>query len=79
MTSEAFIQAEEESLPEAFERSRHSFGGGGLFAIIVLPDGSSFRVVPDADMETAQSTRLSSAETIAELMMLYGVSAFRVN
>ncbi|UFX00307.1 hypothetical protein SmedWSM1115_10825 [Sinorhizobium medicae WSM1115] len=75
--SKAFIQAEEESLPEAFER-HHSFGGGGLFALIIMPDGSGFHVVPDADMETAQSTRLSSAEMLAEIMQLYGVSAFKV-
>lgn len=73
----AFIKTTTEDLPEAFARSRQSFGGGALAVLIILPDGSGFRAVPNDDGETVSSERLSSAEMLADVMAVYGVEALK--
>ncbi len=71
------IEADGETLPDAYERARQSFGGGSLAVLIILPDGSGFRAVPNDDGETVSSERLTSAEMLADVMAVYGVAALK--
>ncbi len=77
MTIAKAFEPETEALPEAFARHRHSFGGGGMSVLIILPDGSGFRAVPNDDGETVTSERLNSAEALAECMAVFGVEALK--
>ncbi|MBD9635999.1 hypothetical protein IB277_06790 [Ensifer sp. ENS07] len=71
------IEAEGETLPDAYARALGGGGGGSFAVLIVLPDGSAFKVTPHDDGETADSERLNSAEALAEVMSIYGVAALK--
>lgn len=69
--------ADAETIAEAFARYLAS-GGGETSCILVMPDGSGFRITPNVNGDSAFTERLSSAEMLAALMTQYGVSAFKV-
>ncbi|MDX0598876.1 hypothetical protein GOL96_24930 [Sinorhizobium medicae] len=66
-----------EPLPEAIARHRRSFGDG-VFALIVMPDGSGFHCVPNGEaMDAERLTRDEMAAALVE--KIYGLAAFRGN
>ncbi|WP_234838110.1 hypothetical protein [Sinorhizobium medicae] len=65
-----------ELLPEAVQRHRHAFGGGGIWAVVIMPDGSSF-LCREADGGAMDAERLDHRQTIAKLIEMYGLSALK--
>ncbi|MDX0257770.1 hypothetical protein GOC32_22790 [Sinorhizobium meliloti] len=65
-----------ELLPDAVARHRHAFGGGGIWAVVIMPDGSSF-LCREADGGAMDAERLDHRQTIAKLIEMYGLSAFK--
>ncbi|MDW9936583.1 hypothetical protein CN198_14695 [Sinorhizobium meliloti] len=67
-----------EPLPEAMERYHHVFGGdGGAFALVILPDSTSFLCRPGDDSDVMKAKHLTRAETLEKLVAIYGAK-FRV-
>ena len=65
-----------EPLPSAVARHRHAFeGDGGTYAVVIMPDGSSFVCRPDGDQMDAE--HLDYQQTISKLIEIYGLSAFK--
>ncbi|WP_234838828.1 hypothetical protein [Sinorhizobium meliloti] len=65
-----------ELLPDAVARYRHAFGGAGIWAVVIMPDGSSF-LCREADGGAMDAERLDHRQTIAKLIEMYGLSAFK--
>ncbi|MBD9507935.1 hypothetical protein IB277_14775 [Ensifer sp. ENS07] len=65
-----------EPLPEAIARHRHAFEGGNAFALLIMPDGSSF-FCREAGGEDMNAEHLDYQQTIARLIEIYGLSAFK--
>ncbi|MQX33288.1 hypothetical protein [Sinorhizobium meliloti] len=65
-----------ELLPDAVARHRHAFGGSGIWAVVIMPDGSSF-VCREADGGAMDAERLDHRQTISKLIEIFGLNAFR--
>lgn len=66
-----------EPLSNAIARYGQTFGGGGIFAFVIMPDGSGFHCVPAG--ESMDAERLNRDQMIEKLIELFGASVFRTN
>ncbi|ASQ11084.1 hypothetical protein [Sinorhizobium meliloti] len=64
-----------EPLPSAMARHRHAFGDGGMTCLILMPDGSAFSC--RANGEALDAEHLTYDETVAKLIEIYGLDAFK--
>ncbi|MDW9440919.1 hypothetical protein GOA54_05775 [Sinorhizobium meliloti] len=68
---------ESQTLADEFAHYRQSFAGGGVFALVTMPDGSGFLCQPAG--ENMDAERLTRDQMLEKLTELYGLSAFRRN
>ncbi|MDW9595762.1 hypothetical protein GOA63_26660 [Sinorhizobium meliloti] len=67
-----------EPLSDAIARRRQGFSGGGIFALVVAPDGSGLICCPVAG-KTTGCERLSRDDMVQALTEVYGLAAFKGN
>ncbi|MGH0213679.1 hypothetical protein NKY66_07140 [Sinorhizobium meliloti] len=77
MTLPKFLR-DSEPLSGAIAHHRQGFSGGGIFALVIAPDGSGLICRPVVG-ETTDCERLSRNEVVQALTELYGLTAFNGN